>query len=192
VCLGLNAEEQKGAKTLEGLRRLRWHFGVIRALPGTGRSRLWSAGLSGCCGAGSEEAQERRSFEGRIKAGCRKSPRRVDPGSHSGAGHRKSVVFGFEARREGRSPVAAAWAAVSGMRSSSSGLRETAGGGWAAETSSNLTGESSSEGENPMSAVGTCGRRLGFEGRKPARGYPNPEAGTKAAWKTAGPVDLRT
>jgi hypothetical protein len=42
------------------------------------------------------------------------------------------------------------------------------------------------EGENPKSAVTLDKASLGFKGSKPSRGYPNPEGGPKAAWKTAG------
>jgi hypothetical protein len=39
---------------------------------------------------------------------------------------------------------------------------------------------------NPMSAAGTKQGRQGFEGRKPSRGWPNPEGGTKRAGKARG------
>lgn len=59
--------------------------------------------------------------------------------------------------------------------------RATAGGCTAPDDGA-VPGQSSecSEGEKPKSAVGAEMGPPGSEGRKPSRGYPNPEGGPKA------------
>ena len=47
-----------------------------------------------------------------------------------------------------------------------------------------LSGGKHSEGRNPRSAVGMKQGRRGLGGRKPPRGWPNPEGGTKRARQT--------